>query len=80
MQSMYVFVDIRKFADFRSKNAGVSRTQRVCHVSDMFFGSSLIQVRYNCAKFRHCRICVTNFKEEGPFWPPIREQLRKCPS
>ena len=25
-------------------------------------------VRYNCAKFHHCRICVTDFREGGPFW------------
>ena len=30
----------------------------------------LLQVRYNCAKFHHCRICVTDFREGGSFCPP----------
>ena len=33
MQSIYVFIDITKVADFRLKNADVSRTQGV---ADMF--------------------------------------------
>ena len=32
MQSLSVFLDIAKFADFRWKNTDVSRTQGVCHV------------------------------------------------
>ena len=35
-----VFLDIAKFADFRSKNADVNRTEGVCHVIHIFFGSS----------------------------------------
>ena len=27
-------------------------------------------VRYNYAKFHHCRICVTDFREVGPKKPP----------
>ena len=41
MQSISVFPDIRKFADFRRKNANVSRTQGVCHMIYRFFGCSL---------------------------------------
>ena len=41
MQSMSVFLDIAKFADFRWKNADVSRIQGMCHVIYTFFGSSL---------------------------------------
>ena len=39
-------------------------------------------VRYNCAKFHHCRICVTDFREGvGAFCgPAIRERPRKSPS
>ena len=44
MQSISVFLDITKFADFRWKNADVSRTQGVCHVIDIFSGSSLGKV------------------------------------
>ena len=29
----------------------------------------LLWVRYNCAKFHHCRICVTYFREGGAFLP-----------
>ena len=43
MQSMFVFLDITKFADFQSKNADVSRTHE-CHVIHIFFGSSLGKV------------------------------------
>ena len=25
----------------------------------------LLWVRYNCAKFYHCRLCVTDFREGG---------------
>ena len=32
MQSISVFLDITKVADFRLKNADVSATQGVCHV------------------------------------------------
>ena len=41
MQSISVFSDIAKFADFQRKNADVSRTQGVCHLIHIFFGSSL---------------------------------------
>ena len=43
MQSISVFLDITKFADFWWKNADVSRSQ-VCHVIHIFFGSSLGKV------------------------------------
>ena len=35
-----VIPDITKVADFQWKNDDVSRTQEVCYVIDMFFGSS----------------------------------------
>ena len=44
MQSISVFLDITKVADFRWKNADDSRTQGVCHVIYIFFGSSLGKV------------------------------------
>ena len=44
MQSMSVFLDIPKFADFRRKKADVSRAQVVCHMIHIFFGSSLGKV------------------------------------
>ena len=46
MQSVSVFLDNQQttFADSRWKNADVSRTQGVCHVICIFFGSSLGKV------------------------------------
>ena len=41
MQSISVFSDIVKFADFWWISVDVSRTQGVCHVIYIFFGSSL---------------------------------------
>ena len=40
MQSVSVFLDIAKFSDFRGVNADVNKTQGVCHVIYIFFGSS----------------------------------------
>ena len=46
MNSMSVFLDIAKFADFRRKNADVSRTLGVCYMIHIFFfGSSLGKVQ-----------------------------------
>ena len=42
----------------------------------MFFGSSLGKV--NCAKFYHCRICVTAIRE-GAFLPPYPPAASKKP-
>ena len=44
MQSIAVFFDIAKFADFWWRNAVANRTQGVCHVIQTFFGSSLGKV------------------------------------
>ena len=44
MQSIPVFLHIAKLTDFRWKNADVSRTQGVCHVIHILFGSSLGKV------------------------------------
>ena len=44
MQSIFVFLDRAKFADFRFKNADVSITQGVCHMIYIIFGTSLGKV------------------------------------
>ena len=44
MQSIPVFPDILKFANLEGKMLDVSRTQVVCHVISVFFGSSLGKV------------------------------------
>ena len=53
----------------------VSRTQGVCHVIYIFFGCFLTM--YNCAKFQHFRIYVTDFKEgrTSPHPPAALEKL-----
>ena len=64
MQFIPVFLDIEKFADFRSKIADVSGTWFI-YFLDLF------QVGYNCAKFHHCRICVTDLREGGFLPTPL---------
>ena len=71
MQSIPVFPDILKIADFRWKKADLSKTQVVCHVIYVFFGSFL-------------GITVPSFINVQYMWQilerrglPIREQLRK---
>ena len=44
MQSMFVFLDIAKFTDFRLKNADVSRTEGPRHVIRLISASSLCKV------------------------------------
>ena len=39
MQSIHVFLDIEKFADFQWKITVVSRTHGKCHVIHLFFRS-----------------------------------------
>ena len=43
-QSISVFLDITKFADFWWENANVNRTQGVCNMIDVLFRSSLGKV------------------------------------
>ena len=45
MQSVSVFLDINKVADFPGKNADVSRTYGLCHMIYIFFGSSLRMIQ-----------------------------------
>ena len=44
MESIFVFLDVTKVADFRFKNAAVTRTQEVWHVIYNFYGFSLGKV------------------------------------
>ena len=44
MQSVSVFLETIKLADFRLKNADFSRSQGVCHVTHLFFGFPLGKV------------------------------------
>ena len=42
--NLSVFLDTKEVIDFRWKNADVCRTQGVCHVIYIYFGSSLGKV------------------------------------
>ena len=44
MQSISLFLDRAKFADYWWKNSDVCRTQGIRHVSATFFGSSLDKI------------------------------------
>ena len=63
MQSVPVFLDITKFADFRRKNADIRKTQGVCYVIDIFF------IFIRSGKFCHVSSCVADFREGEGFCP-----------
>ena len=44
VQSIFLFLDITKVADFWWKNADISRSQGVCHMIYIFFGTFLGKV------------------------------------
>ena len=78
MQSISLFLDIVKFADFQSKNVDDSKTQGVCHVIHVFLGKSSLGNK--CAKSHHCRICVTDFRWDlfAPPPPPPLPRSMSC--
>ena len=71
-----LYLLIKQYLLILGKNAGISRTLGVSHVIPIFL--DLLYVRYNCANFHNCRICVTDFRREAfltpPLPPPIHEQ------
>ena len=77
MQSISAFLDITKIAKYRSKNADVERTQGLCHVIYMLFGSSLRKVCYY-----NYRICVTDFRDAWGLFasPPSVRSPKKAHS
>ena len=61
MQSVSVFLDITKAAGFREKIL-MSADIKMC--ANLFvYVLNLLWVRYNCAKFHHCRICVRDLRK-----------------
>ena len=64
MQSISVCSDIPKLSDFQLKSA-TSAELKGC-VTCFIYVLGLLKVRYNCAKFHLCRICVTDVREGGP--------------
>ena len=76
MQFLSVFLNVTKVTDFRWRNASFSKL-KYCVTLFIYF-LDFLYVRYNCAKFHHCRICVTDFREKGLFCSlRIREQSQK---
>ena len=67
MQSIFVFLDIVKAADFNEKMLCQQNSRIVSR--NLLYLLDRLFVRYNCAKFHHCRICVTNFRKEWLFGP-----------
>ena len=51
-----------KISDFWWKNTDVSRTEGVCHMIYIFFGSFLEKI-LKSAKFHPCGICMIGFRE-----------------
>ena len=78
MHSIFVFLDLAKFADFRWKNGDVSRTQGVCHVIHIHFGPSVDKV-YFVPSFIIVGYVWQILRREA-FLPAIREQPQKSPS
>ena len=76
MQSVSVFVDITKASGFRKKIL-MSAEMKMCATLFVYV-LNLLQVRYNCAKFHHCRICVRDFRK-GAFLlaPHLRAVLNR---
>ena len=60
----------------------VKRIGNYVSTCNLYMYSMIWQNRYNCAKFRYCRICVTDVRDPLPnlFGSPIREHPRKIPS
>ena len=78
--AIYIFVSwYSKICRFPLKKFWSQQNSKACVTWFIYF-LNLLKIRYNCAKFYHCRICVTDFREGGLFAPSIREQSRKGPS
>ena len=70
MQSISVFLDIAKFANFRWKML-MSAEFKACITWFVYFSDLLL---LKCAKFHRCRIYVTDFMEGGgggSYLPPL---------
>ena len=63
IQSMSLFLDIAKGADFQCKNHDVNKTQGMYYVIYIFL--DLFYASYNCAKFHHCKTYAIDFTECG---------------
>ena len=67
-QSIPVFLDIVKLADFRWKNADISKTQGVCHVINRFL--DLLEEGVTVSIFFIVGYEWLILGRGGGFWPP----------
>ena len=73
MQFISVFLDIPNLV-ISSEKMLMSAELNGCIPLFIYF-LDLLLVRYKCAKFHHCSICMKDFREEGlsaPYPPPPR--------
>ena len=75
MQSLSVFLDITKVPDFHWQKCWCPLNSRGESHDLYIFESSL--GRYNCAKFHHCRICVTDFRVAHHRWAVPKRPIPK---
>ena len=76
-QSTSVFLHVAKFTDIRWKTL-MSAELKGCVTWFIYF-LDLPQLNYNCAKFHHYRIYVTDFMERGLKDPPYSWTAPKKP-
>ena len=76
--NLYLYFLIQQNLLISCEKMLMSTKLKGCVTSFIYF-LDLLQVRYNCAKFHHCRISVTDFRERGLFAPPppIHEEPKK---
>ena len=67
---------MKKFAEFWRKML-MSVEIMVCVMRFIYF-FELLYVRYNCGKFHHCRICVTDSREGVLFGPQPMSSLKRA--
>ena len=74
MQSIPVFLDIAKFANFRWKM--LMSAERKRQVTWFKYFLHILEVRHNCAMFHHCRICVIDFRGGGgDLWAALKRPI-----
>ena len=67
--SLYLYFLIKQNLLISGEKMLMSVELKACVTWFIYF-LELLCVSYNCAKFHHCRIYVTGFREGGPFCSP----------
>ena len=66
--NLYLYLLIEQIMLISGEKMLMSAELRVC-VTWLIYFLDLLWVRYNRDQFHHCRICVADFREGGPFCP-----------